>query len=471
MSHGNCEFLCELKVLVADDDASVRQSLKLIFFGEDIEIEEAATLTEAEEKILRGGHQLVLFDVHFQNGATCLPLLQKLQIEKIEVPLIVLSGAASASEAVQAVHFGAYDFLEKPVQESRLRLVMERCLEEQRLKSVLKSLAVQDGRSAAEFLGSSADAQAIRSKIERFAKRDMSVLITGETGTGKEVVAQSVRALSSRQNKIFVSVNAAAIPEALIESELFGHKKGSFSGAVSDSLGKIGAADGGIVFLDEIGDLSMAAQAKLLRFLETGEIQRVGAVQTQRVDVRVIAATSRDLQKDMKKNLFRADLYYRLCVADIHISPLRSRPEDIEVLFLSFVQRFALRHKTPLPSIEPGALAILKSYSWPGNVRELRNIAERLIVHCDQTITLAAVQDVLPSQIVSAESVVQVDSGSQHLVTLKQYKSSMEQKYIQQVLEACAQNVTQAAKILGIDRAYLYSVMARLGIQRKTESD
>jgi two-component system nitrogen regulation response regulator NtrX len=460
------------RIVVVDDDSTIRNSLKIMFYGENIEIDEADNLEDGYKKISSGIYQLALLDVHFHQGATCLPVLERLKFEKCETPVIVLSGAASASEAVRAVQLGAYDFLEKPIPEQRLRILMERCLKEVHLKEVLNTVSRTDSRHESSFLGMSKPAEAIRRKIAKYADKNVPVLVTGETGTGKEVVAQSLREMSPRKNKIFVAVNAAAIPDALLESELFGHKRGAFTGAVSDSIGKIAAADGGTLFLDEIGDLSHSSQSKLLRFLETGEIQRIGSNQSTRVDVRIIAATSRDLQKEMKRNLFRSDLYYRLCVADIHIQPLRERPEDIELMLMTFIHRFAARHQTAAPVFSVDIFRKLQRYSWPGNVRELRNFAERVVIQCEGVVDEAALEELLPALGASniSGNVKSFQTEDFQLLPLKQFKNELEQKYILHVLESCGQNITQAAKILRIERAYLYAVMARLGIQRQTES-
>jgi two-component system nitrogen regulation response regulator NtrX len=454
------------RILIADDDPIVRQSLMLMFFGEGIAIDEASSLNEAYQKISVDTYDILLLDVHFQNGETSLSLLERMRAENKELPVIMLSGAASTTEAVRAIRIGAYDFLEKPPNEELLRLVIDRCLEDARLKSTLAALSGSDTNLETSFMGESEQSAEIRKKISRFASKDISVLITGETGTGKEVVAQCLRQGSSRLKKNFVAINAAAIPESLIESELFGHKKGSFSGAISNNIGKIGAANGGILFLDEIGDLSQASQSKLLRFLETGEIQSVGSTQTNKVDVRVIAATSRDLQQEIKRNHFRSDLFYRLSVANIHIPPLRERPEDIEPLFLFFVSQFAKRHQENIPSITSGAMALLRGYAWPGNVRELRNMAERLIVQVESEIDTAVVRNCLAASIPPTENTNIEGKFPASLVSLKEYKTQMEREYIEHVLSVCENNVTRAAEILNLERSHLHQVITRLGVRR-----
>ncbi|PWU17508.1 MAG: Fis family transcriptional regulator, partial [Bdellovibrio sp.] len=384
-----------MKILIADDESSVRQSIRLILSSEPYEILESGDLKEISQLICNENPDAVLLDIHFKGQGTSLDLMPELARQFI--PTIILSGAATAGEAAAAIKLGAYDYIEKPVSADRLKLTLRRCLENSKLQQQWHDLTARQG-AGVQLTGRSAAVLQLRRLIEQYGKKDVRVLITGETGVGKDVVAQLLWKSSNRADKAFIIVNSAALPENLLESELFGHKKGSFTGATTDQIGKIEMADRGTLFLDEIGDLSPSAQTKLLRFLEAGEIQKVGSHQIRKVDVRLIAATSRNLEADIERGLFRTDLYYRLNVARIHVPPLRDRSEDIASLFSYFVVQFCRKFKEPEKRIEPGVVDLLCEYSWPGNIRELRNAAERAVLYPGPTILAAQIAEILPQQ-------------------------------------------------------------------------
>lgn len=448
-----------MKILIADDDGAIRESIKLILTDQPYEIVECGELEKIQKRVIEDGPDVILLDVHFKEK-TSLDLMRKLTLEGLTIPVIVLSGAASAAEAAEAIKLGAYDFIEKPLSAERLRLTIERCLENANLKQKLQGVTVQ-GVRAPEILGRSSDTEKLRRSIEQYAGKDVRVLITGETGTGKEVVAQNLWRSSARASRPFLVVNSAAIPDTLLESELFGHRKGSFTGAIADQVGKIEMADRGTLFLDEIGDLSINAQTKLLRFLEAGEIQKVGSNQTKTVDVRLIAATSRDLEKEMERGAFRSDLYYRLNVVRISLSPLRNRKEDLLPLFTEFIAYYCLKFKEGAKTIAPEVAGALESHHWPGNVRELRNVAERVVLSAGERILQEHVQAILgPS---SPRKIQKADS--EEFVSLKEFKRRTEKEYIESVLAFTQGSVTKAAQLLQIDRTYLHQKMTNHNIK------
>ncbi|MBI1860425.1 MAG: sigma-54-dependent Fis family transcriptional regulator [Deltaproteobacteria bacterium] len=447
------------KILIADDHKATRQSIRMILSTEPYELIEASDLEETHRAIQANDPDLVLLDIHFGEKKTSLSLLKRLAEEQLEPTIIMLSGAASAREAAEAIKYGAHDYLEKPVSADRLKVTISKGLEYSLLKRHLLQATSQSNQQR-EFVGRSERAAKVRRQITRFAANNITVLITGETGTGKDIVAHGIWQASERKHRPFVAVNCAAIPENLIESELFGHKRGAFTGAHADQIGKIVMAHQGTLFLDEIGELSLGAQTKLLRFIETGEIQRVGATELQKVDVRIIAATSRDLEKEMAQNHFRSDLFYRLNVVNIQVPPLRERAEDIPLLFTFFVRNLCRKYEEPEKLVDPEALALLSRCPWPGNVRELRNIAEKAVVMSGHRILAEHVEEWLPRVSTPLPS-----KGGLSL-SLKEFKTNVERDYIISVLRKAEWSVTEAAKLLAIDRTYLHQKMTHLGIDR-----
>ena len=446
------------KILVADDDRAIRQSIRLILTDQPYQITECGELDQVYNQILNTQPDLILLDVHFKDQ-TSVDLMRTLAKENHQIPVIILSGAATATEAADLIKLGAYDYIEKPLSAERLRLTIERGLENSKLRHKLQGINVA-GRWGTQVTGRSAEAEKLRRQIEQFGPKDVRILITGETGTGKEVVAQNLWRASGRSDHPLLVVNSAAIPESLLESELFGHKKGSFTGAIADQVGKIEMADRGTLFLDEIGDLSTSAQTKLLRFLETGEIQKVGSNHSKTVDVRLIAATSRDLEKDMDKGSFRADLYYRLNVVRLTLAPLRERKEDIIPLFNEFITQFCQKFKEVPKTLSPDAADALESHSWPGNVRELRNVAERVVLSSEQRIVKEHIVAVLGPQS-ERRGALRVQSAEE-VLPLKEFKRRMERQYIQSVLALTEGSITKAAQLLKIDRTYLHQKLAQL---------
>lgn len=455
-------------ILFADDDNSIRSAVKLSLLGSDYIVREASNLYQIETEIAKYRFDLIILDIHFEN-LTSLGLMKKLQKSQSLPPTIVLSGAASAREAVEAIALGAFDFLEKPISSEKLKVAMTRCLEHYALKLQVTSFSKPQILNP-QFIGDSSPMSRVRELIATYSDKDVKVLITGETGTGKEVVAQSIWQNSHLNNAPFICVNSSAIPDELIESELFGHKKGAFTGATSDYSGKIELASGGTLFLDEVGDLSAKAQTKLLRFLETNEIQPLGSNETKKVSVRLICATSRDVESEVEKGLFREDLYYRINVARIEIPPVRSRGDDVKTLFRFFMDKFSSKYGQLTCDIDDAAMNHVVKYDWPGNVRQIKNTCERLALVSKGSITEQDILSILTGLPSRKEQTYKPKlpetPKSRNYVSLKQFKMEAESQYIREVLQHCEGHVSDAAKILDLDRTYLHQKIKQLKIQK-----
>jgi two-component system, NtrC family, nitrogen regulation response regulator NtrX len=373
------------KVLIIDDEKSIRRSLREILEFEKFSVEEAEDGASGFSKITSEQYDLVLCDVKMPK-LDGLELLHKLSKEPVEVPLIMMSGHGNIETAVEAVKKGAYDFLTKPVDLNRLLVTLRNALDKQSLVSETKTLRKKVSKGG-DIIGNSKAIQEVKNLIEKVAPTDARVLITGPNGSGKELVAKQLHEKSNRAKCAFIEVNCAAIPSELIESELFGHEKGSFTSAVATRKGKFELAEGGTLFLDEIGDMSLSAQAKVLRALQENKITRVGGDKSISVNVRVVAATNKNLQQEIEKGNFREDLYHRLNVIPIHVPSLAERKEDIPLLAEHFLNQISAEHGNATKSITPEAIKALQLLPWTGNIREFRNVMERLIILCDKTIT------------------------------------------------------------------------------------
>jgi len=400
----------------------------------------------------------MLLDVQLP-GMSGLEALQHLREREVEVPTIVISGHASLAEAVQAVRLGAYDFLEKPLDRDRVLLSVKNCLERRDLARQVDDLKARV-RGLDEMIGDSPPMQSLREAIAKVAPTRGRVLITGESGTGKELIARELHTASDRSRRPFVKVNCAAIPADLIESELFGHEKGAFTGAAGRRKGQFVAADGGTLFLDEVGDMAPDVQAKVLRVLETGEVRPVGGDRDRLVDVRVIAATNKDLKAAVEAGEFREDLYFRLNVVPLPAPPLRERAGDVPRLLRHFVDGFCEENHFPPKEVSPRALSTLERYAWPGNVRELRNLCERLVILCGDPIALCD----LPEEVASRRP--RFDPASHGRLSLRDFRERMERDYIAWVLEQHDWNVTRSAQALGIERTNLHKKMRSYGLSR-----
>ncbi len=452
-------------VLVVDDESSIRDSLRMTLEFEGYRVETAATGIEALQIARDRPPDAILLDLRMPE-MDGLETFRQLRERGYDMPVLVVSGHADVPTAVEATRRGAFDFFEKPFERDRVLLSLRNAVESWRLRK--ESRQAEGGTAVPDDLvGTSAAVRKLRDTIERAAPTPATVLVSGESGTGKELVARAVHARSPRRNQAFVRVNCAAIPEELIESELFGHEKGSFTGAVRKQIGKFVAADGGTIFLDEIGDLSARAQAKVLRVLESGDVEPVGAEKMIRVDVRVVAATNRDLEEEMHRGRFREDLYYRLNVVPIRTPPLREHLEDLLLLVEHFARRFAETANYKTKSFSEGALTLLARQPWKGNVRELRNVVERLLILAPgETVVEADVAAVVGG---GRPELAQAFHG---LETLREFRDQAEKLFLLQKLDEHDWNVTQTALAIGTPRSNLYKKLDQYEIRRKdAESD
>lgn len=372
-------------ILVIDDEKAIRKTLAEILTFEGFTVDEAADGTEAVKKIRENNYDCILCDVKMpkMDGIEVLELTRE---EKPDTPFIVISGHGNIETAVDAVKKGAFDYISKPPDLNRLLITIRNAMDKKSLVAETKQLRKRISRGF-EMIGESEGIQKVKETIAKVAPTDARVLVTGENGVGKELVARGIHELSNRNNGPLIEVNCAAIPSELIESELFGHEKGSFTSAIKQRIGKFEQANGGTLFLDEIGDMSHDAQAKMLRALQEGKITRVGGDKEIKVDVRVVAATNKDLMEEVEAKKFRLDLYHRLSVILIHVPSLNERRDDIPLLVDHFLKEISEEYKQPVKQIDDAALKALQDYNWTGNIRELRNAVERLIILSDKNIT------------------------------------------------------------------------------------
>jgi two-component system nitrogen regulation response regulator NtrX len=468
------------RILIVDDHRNIRISLKMILEGEGASVTEAETLSSARAHIgpaLRDSKQLpydlLLLDIRLPDGSG-LDLLNEIQLGGLAHRVIVISGEGTTQEAFKATQMGAFDFVEKPFTPEKILVSAKRCLEFNQMEMTNKDLTKQ-ARSR-ELIGENPKIKELLALIEKVAPTHGRVLITGESGTGKELIARAVHRQSPRHKESIIKVNCAAIPKNLMESELFGHEKGSFTGAVKLRQGVFERADGGTLFLDEIGELDLDVQAKLLRVLQNGEFMRVGGDKTLQSDVRIICATNRNLKQMCAAGEFREDLYYRLNVVTIHSPSLRDRASDIPELSRTFLEECCEEHSLGKRTFSPRAIEQLMTYSWPGNVRELRNIIERTaILSTDElidSIDNLAEQFTAPKDF-KAPTTVASDAHGEAILQLEIKPSSWEhfhdlvgREFLKFILRQTQGNVSESARILELERAYLHRLMKKLGIQR-----
>jgi two-component system nitrogen regulation response regulator NtrX len=451
------------RILVVDDDAKVRALLGEMLTEQDYEVVTAADGTEALQCVDENDLSLVLLDFQLPD-MDGLKVLEEVKKRKPALPVVMVSGFGTIKLAVEATKRGAYDFIEKPPDPDRVTLVIKNALAQDALRREVESLRTET-LSRYQMVGTSAPMQRLYEIIDRVAPSKASVLVLGENGTGKELVARAIHQKSAVAEGPFVRLNCAAIPHDLIESELFGHEKGAFTGAVAQKPGKLELADKGTVLLDEIGDMSLAAQAKLLRFLQDGELQHVGGSQTRKVEVRVIAATNKNLDEAIRQKLFRDDLFYRLSVVTIHVAPLRERKEDIPQLAAHFLEQACTEHAVSLKSLTDDAVALLAAQAWPGNVRELANAMQRCVVLLQQQVLSAHdIEPLLCRPCMVTGTVPEGGLSPESDRSLKTARESFERLHIIRVLSDNAWNVTEAARILGVDRTALYRIFDRLNI-------
>lgn len=373
------------KVLVIDDERSIRNTLKEILEFEKYQVELAEDGMKALELLKNTDYDVVLCDIKMP-GMDGIEVLQKVEELKPDTPVVMISGHGNIDTAVESIKKGAFDFIEKPLDLNRLLITLRNAMDKSTLITETKVLRKKASKRF-DIIGESQAIQKVKDMVDRVAGTDARVLITGSNGTGKELVARLLHEKSNRADGPFVEVNCAAIPAELIESELFGHEKGAFTSAIKQRKGKFEQATGGTIFLDEIGDMSLSAQAKVLRALQENVITRVGGDSQIKVDVRVVAATNKNLAHEIEQNNFREDLYHRLSVILIHVPDLNHRIEDIPLLANYFIEQICSEYGMPIKTFEPEAIEELQKYRWTGNIREFRNVIERLIILCDRTIT------------------------------------------------------------------------------------
>jgi len=451
------------QILVVDDEDCIRQSLNGILKDEGYEVLEAKDGLQALKQIEADPPELVLLDI-WMPGMDGMEVLERMKGQIPNLPVIMISGHGNIELAVKAVKLGAYDFIEKPLSLEKVLLTVNNALLFSKLEQENRALR-QEIQRKYEIVGNSPEIQQLKEQIKIVAPTNGWVLINGENGTGKELVARGIHALSLRADRPFVEVNCAAIPEELIESELFGHEKGSFTGALTKKRGKFDLSNGGTIFLDEIADMSLKTQAKILRILQEQKFERVGGTEMIYVDVRVIAATNRDLKEEIQKTKFREDLYYRLNVIPIVVPPLRDRKTDIPLLVEHFIAEFCLDNNKELKKISPEAMSLLVAYSWPGNVRELKNIVERMVIMTRGAVIEAKdVPDPIQEQHKAPMEFSFFEFG-----LLKDARREFEKRFIMKKLMENDENISKTAEVIGIERSNLHRKIKSYGIEMKKE--
>ena len=444
-------------VLIVDDEPAIQTALRGVLEDEGYRVSTVGSGADAVAAVADESPDVVFLDI-WMPGMDGLDTLAEMKRVRPDAVVVMISGHATIETAVKATRLGAYDFIEKPLSIEKTLMTLTRALEHGRLERENASLrAVLESRS--QIIGDSAVMRALREQIAMAAPTNGRVLIHGENGSGKELVARAIHGQSTRRDEPFVEVNCAAIPEELIESELFGHEKGAFTGALARRRGRFELAHGGTLFLDEVGDMSLKTQAKVLRALEEQAFERVGGKDTVRVDVRVIAASNRDLTALIKDGGFREDLYYRLAVIPIDVPPLRARKDDVPLLVDHFLAQFSAENGKRRKMIAADALAYFLAYDWPGNVRELRNMVERLVIMSPRDVIAA---DDLPVPLRAKESIPAPVDGRER--SLREARDQFERAYIMAELRAHDWNMTRTAERLGIERSHLYRKIKAYGI-------
>ncbi len=453
-------------ILIVDDEPGVRTALAGVLRDEGYAVETAESGEACLDRVNRGGVDLILLDVWLP-GLDGLATLARLRERQSDAQVVLISGHGNIESAVRAIKLGAFDFVEKPLSLDKTVLVVRNALRQRRLEAENRALRARVDRHQV-MVGESYAMRQLREQVAMAAPTNGRVLVYGENGTGKELVARTVHGLSRRRGGPFVEVNCAAIPEELIESELFGHVRGAFTGAVADRRGKFEAADGGTIFLDEIGDMSLKTQAKVLRVLQEQTMEAVGGTARIKVDARVVAATNKDLPAEIRAGRFREDLYFRLNVIPIFVPPLRERQEDIPRLADHFMAELAREYGRRIKRFDADALAVLRRYAWPGNVRELRNVIERLMI-------------MVPGDTIAASDLGFLDRDSLgrteepvapgERLTLHDAREQFEREFILRTLTEQQGNMSRTAEVLGVERSNLYRKMRTFGLTRRGEEE
>jgi two-component system nitrogen regulation response regulator NtrX len=462
------------RVLVIDDEAAIRDALRMILEYEDYQFTGAASGHEGLAQAQRDRPDLVLLDIKMP-GTDGMEVLRKLRALDDTLPVVMISGHGTTATAVEAIKAGAIDFLDKPLSSERVIVTVQNVLKQSALHRENRELKLAM-EAKYEIVGQSPALRKVLEAVRRAAPTNATVLLLGESGVGKELVARTIHRNSARSAHRFVQVNCAAIPEELIESELFGHEKGSFTGATEKQIGKFEQADRGTIFLDEVADMSQKTQAKVLRVLQEQEVERIGSARTIKVDVRVIAATNKHLEEAITRGEFREDLYFRLNVIPIVVPPLRERREDIPSLVQHFAKLSAEEHNVRPKRFEPAAMEALQRYRWRGNIRELRNAVERLLIMAPGDVVRA---DDLPAEIgggetpraagpaVAAPAAPEVKAAA--AATLREFKDSAERAYLVQKLREHGWNISKTAEVIDTPRSNLYKKLEQYGISQETD--
>jgi two-component system nitrogen regulation response regulator NtrX len=464
------------KVLVIDDESAIRDSLKMILEYEDYQFVGAAGGQDGHAAVQRERPDIVLLDIKMP-GMDGLEVLKQLHALDETLPVVMISGHGTTSTAVEAVRSGAVDFLDKPLSSERVIVTLQNVLRQSELRTENRDLKIAM-ESKYEIVGQSPALRTVLESVTRAAPTNATVLLLGESGVGKELVARTIHRNSPRAGQRFVQVNCAAIPEELIESELFGHEKGSFTGATEKQVGKFEQADRGTIFLDEVGDMSQKTQAKVLRVLQEQEVERLGSARTIKVDVRVIAATNKNLEEAIERGEFREDLYFRLNVIPIVVPPLRERREDIPRLVQHFAKRTAEEHNLKPKRFDQAALDALQRYRWRGNIRELRNTVERLMIMTPADVIRAddlpvdlrngdGQRTFVPEAAAAAPKAGEAQPASP--TTLREFKDAAERAYLVQKLRENAWNISKTAEIIDTPRSNLYKKLEQYGIKQEVD--
>ena len=453
------------RILVIDDEAAIRDSLRMILEYEGYDFVGAATGEEGIGVVEREAVDLVFLDIKMP-GMDGLEVIGRLKKVAESLPVVMISGHATVATAVEATKLGAFDFVEKPLTTERVLLTIRNALGFTRLRDENRSLQrVIEIRT--EMVGASPVLNQVLESVRRAAPTTATVLIRGESGSGKELVARMIHRNSLRSRERFIQVNCAAIPDDLIESELFGHEKGSFTGATEKQIGKFEQADRGTIFLDEVGDMSLKTQAKVLRVLQEGEVERLGSSRTMKVDVRVIAATNKDLEQEIEKGTFREDLFFRLSVIPITVPPLRERADDIALLVKHFADVFTRENNFRPKRFSPDAMLMLQRYRWKGNVRELKNTIERVLIMTPGDVIG---DDDLPETVRSAPRNTRQETGPERAGTLREFKESAERTFLVEKLRENNWNISRTAEDIGTPRSNLYKKLELYNIKQEVDS-
>ncbi|UOD34391.1 sigma-54-dependent Fis family transcriptional regulator [Deferribacteraceae bacterium V6Fe1] len=453
-----------MKILIIDDEINICTTIKDILEDEGYSADFSQNFSDGFQKLKSQLYDVVFLDIWLPDKDGVIGL-QEIKSYFPEIEVVMISGHGNIENAVESIKFGAYDFLEKPLSLDRILLVIKNLKDKIELTQYIKEYKL-DHLKKYDLLGNSPQIKDLRAKIEKIAQTNARVLITGENGTGKEHVARLIHLLSKRSNKRFVEINCSAIPSELMESEMFGYEAGAFTGALNDKIGLFEAADKGTIFLDEIGDMDINLQAKLLRVLETGEFTRVGSIKTIKSDFRLITATNKNLEDEIAANNFREDLYYRISVVPIHVPPLRERKMDIPVLIEHFINEACVTNGIEKKTIDKELLDKMINYSWPGNVRQLKNAVERMVVLSDTSII--TINDAPPFLVESnnLQHKLSIEDLMAEFYPLKHAKDLFEKDYIEKVLELTGWNISKASKILEIERTYLHKKIKHFQISK-----